>query len=663
MQIDPSLLQTYREESSELLERLEADLLQLEKGGDVAEILNSVFRSVHTLKGTSAMFGFPATGAFAHDLETFLDELRRGAISLDNALTEILLQCRDHIASLLQSEEASDEAALMRLRASGPQLLTQLVAYMPGFQPTHCLPPTNQPAQSAGLMRRWKLTLRFEEDLFRYGFDPYSFIHYLRKSGEFELVRPLVDKLPDLEELNAQKCYTGFEIILNSEASEEEILDAFDFIRDSSQIELTALENPAVPHIAASPAQAEPSTPALTGTDEKTERRSSIRVDSEKLDRLVNLIGELVVQGSNARLRSGENDGAGMAETVESLTRIIDDLRETALDLRMVPIGETFRRFDRLVRDLQTKTGRRVRLFYEGGETELDKNVIERIFDPLVHLVRNAMDHGIRSAEERSAAGKPETGTIRLSAGHRHGQIYIEISDDGEGLNTERILQKAIERGLARSDVAYSDDEIHRFIFLPGFSTASSVTDISGRGVGMDVVLREVQSLRGSVEIESRKGEGTTFRLLLPLTLAIIDGFLVRAGSAFFVLPLDLVEECVDLEHAIDEGSRFISLRNEAVPFFDLNTGQSDAEHDASTRLSLVVVRSGSDRIALAVDAILGELQTVIKPLGRLFQKHPWFSGATLLGDGRPACILNVRGLVEWLERRQTRRGELQRTL
>jgi len=383
--------------------------------------------------------------------------------------------------------------------------------------------------------------------------------------------------------------------------------------------------------------------------EHKSQESRFVRVQADKLDQLINLVGELVIAGASASLLAQRSGDGLLQEATSVVSRLVEEIRDGALQLRMVQIGETFGRFHRVVRDVSRELGKEIELTISGAETELDKTVVEKIGDPLTHLVRNAVDHGIEPAEARLARGKPARGTVRLNAYHDSGSIVIEVGDDGGGLSREKILAKALERGLVNPNQNLSDQEVYNLIFEPGFSTADQVSNLSGRGVGMDVVRRNIEALRGTVEIESREGAGTTIRIRLPLTLAIIDGFLVGVGRSSYVVPLDMVLECVELS----EGDRlaakersYINLRGEVLPFVRLRD-QFEVEGAAARRENVVVVQYAGQKAGLVVDGLMGEFQTVIKPLGRLFGNLRGISGSTILGSGEVALILDVPALIQ----------------
>lgn len=551
----------------------------------------------------------------------------------------------------------------------------------------------------------WHISLRFGKDVLRNGMDPLSFFRFLGTIGKIIAISSLTDKLPGMDIFDPESCYMGYEISYRSKASKTEIEEVFEFVEDDCDIyilpphsrakdfaemiqklpdddtfigeilvkcgslterelkklldqqnetEETTGEKPKLGEIAVEQGVVQPTVvnSALEKQkqvkDNKAKAQQLVRVDAEKLDMLVDLIGELVIAGASINVIAQKADLSEMQEATSVMNRLVEEVRDRALNLRMVQIGETFNRFHRVVRDVSKEMGKDIGLVITGGDTELDKMVVEKIADPLTHLVRNSIDHGIEQAEIRLERGKPDKGTVKLNAYHDSGSIVIEVADDGGGLNSEKILAKAKDKGLVSAEQTLSDKEIYQLIFEAGFSTADKISNISGRGVGMDVVKRNIEALRGTVEIDSTLGVGTTMSIRLPLTLAIIDGFLVNVGNSSFVVPLDMVVECVDLadedKDALQERS-YINLRGEVLPFVHLREMFKIAQ-PASRRQSVVVVQYGSMRAGLVVDNLLGEFQTVIKPLGRLFESMKGIGGSTILGNGEVALILDVPNLV-----------------
>jgi two-component system chemotaxis sensor kinase CheA len=508
----------------------------------------------------------------------------------------------------------------------------------------------------------WRISLRFSPDVLLTGMDPLAFIRYLTTFGTISTLTVVDDDLPTLSRLDVHKCYLGFEIELETTEDRARVEAAFEFVRDDCTLKIEplhavseAVSAPAHDGSAATPADAS-SAPAAAGGTATASRApsgprgiapgaevSTVRVDASRLDSLINRIGELIIAAAGASLAARRSGSAEVEERLSVLTSLVEEVRGGALQLRMVKIGDTFNRFSRVVHDVSRELGKEITLQVSGEDTELDKTLVEKIADPLTHLVRNAIDHGIEPADVRVARGKPAAGTVKLNAYHDSGTIVIEVSDDGGGLKREKILAKAQERGLIDAGRTLTDAEIYSLIFEPGFSTADKVTNLSGRGVGMDVVKRNITAMRGEVTIRSTEGAGTTMTVRLPLTLAIINGFQVGLGESTFVLPLESIEECV--EFSAESGHDFTSLRGEVLPFIQLRE-MFQIKAPQARRQSIVVVRHAGQRAGLVVDALHGESQTVIKPLGKMFRKAECVSGSSILGTGEVALILDVSVLV-----------------
>ncbi len=552
----------------------------------------------------------------------------------------------------------------------------------------------------------WHLSLRFGPDVFRNGMDPFTFIRCLSSLGRIEELVTLIDVIPVAEQMDPETCYLGFEISFSSEADKLAIETVFNFVRSDCLIRILPprckiseyqrlihelpeqemrlgeilvkcgtltpeeLDNilriqsahgedsqrpigeVLVEQLMVSPPVVEAALEKQKQVKEnKRSEANLIRVDAEKLDELINLVGELIIAGAGTNLIARRAGMSDLTESTATLSGLVEQVRDSALALRMVQIGATFNRFTRVVRDVSKELGKDIDLVISGADTELDKTVVEKIADPLTHLVRNSMDHGIESAELRIARGKPAKGTLKLNAYHDAGSIVIEVSDDGGGLNKEKILSKAIERGLVSEGASLTDKEIYNLIFEAGFSTADVVSNLSGRGVGMDVVRRNIQALRGTVDLDSVEGQGSTIRIRLPLTLAIIDGFMVGVGNAAYVIPLDMVVECVELGAWVkDEGDgQYLNLRGEVLPYRRIRD-HFDMGGDQVQRENVVVVRYGNHKAGLVVDKLMGEFQTVIKPLGKLFKSEKSIGGFTILGSGEVALIVDVPGLMGQIE-------------
>ena len=699
MNSDDEILAAAREgfldEAKDMLRQFEEALLAMEQDPGDAEAVNCAFRAAHTIKGTAGLFGFEAVVHFTHEVESLLECMRSGQIALSDAGMALLLQGRDQMERLLaEVGQAEADPEVARLSDTlGAQLRAHRGAAgaQSSGHSTASAASTTPAASASADGAPWHISIRMGQDALRNGLDPMSFIRYLDSIGKVVGIRTITESVPDLMALDAEACYLGFEIRLLSDADRATIEQVFEFLAEDSDIvylppnspedDYRALLNKRVPdeadqntllahwQVLAGPDSppfidrraAEPA-PGADRRENEPERRSGsrdrragddtrfIRVRADKLDKLIDLIGELVIASSGAQLVAQKEQSPSFIEASMRIHDLVQEARDGALGLRMVPIGETFARFHRVVRDVSKALGKEVELHISGGDTEMDKSMVETIADPLMHLVRNSLDHGIESSDERVLAGKSPIGQLALHAYHESGSIIIEVSDDGKGLNRERILAKAIERGLISAGLELSDEEIYQLIFLPGFSTAEQVTNLSGRGVGMDVVKRNVETLRGQIKVASQPGRGATMQIRLPLTLAIIDGFLTNVGGVSYVLPLELVAECLEVppEYASDPSkvSGHFDLRGEVVPYLDLGLFYRH-QPPKSGRRSLILVRDGMNRVGLIVDRLLGEHQTVIKPLGQVFQQIRGLAGSTILGSGEVALILDVPALLD----------------
>ncbi len=697
--------QVFVEESRDLLRQMEDALLLLEGNPGDEEAINGLFRAAHTIKGSAGLFDYHAIVGFTHVVESVLDRVRSKDMELSAELMSILLPACDHIGVLLEQAGGADAVLDAETTATGNALVERLQVLLGAPAVAASVPvaaaatASSAPVGDGVASEAWHLSLRFGRDVLRNGMDPLSFIRYLVTLGEIEHLVTVSDALPADDDFDAESCYLGFEIRLRSSASKKTIEDVFEFVRDDCTLHILPPHSRALAYAElidllpednerlgdmlvacgaltaqelndALAAQSASATPAKLGdilVDAQNVRREVvdaalnkqqkiqvrrgeeshfIRVNAEKLDKLITLVGELVIAGAGAHLLAHRGSDTALQEATTHLNELTEEIRDGALRLRMVQIGETFGRFHRVVRDVSREIGKDIVLEVSGGEAELDKSVVEKINDPLMHLVRNAIDHGIEPAAVRLENGKPARGEVRLNAFHDSGSIVIEISDDGRGLDRDRILAKGRERGLIAADHTPSDEEIFNLIFAAGFSTAEKVTNLSGRGVGMDVVRRNIEALRGSVSLSSTFGKGTTVNIRLPLTLAIIDGFLVQVGQSVYVLPLDLVIECVELPQTREHAGDYFSLRGQLLPYLRLRK-VFDLPGEVPSRESVVVVRYGERKAGIVVDRLLGEAQTVIKPLGTLFSRLQSISGSTILGTGEVALIVDVPGLLQ----------------
>ncbi len=669
-------------EAQEMLRQFEDALLGLETTPDDSETLNAAFRAAHTIKGTAGLFGYSRVVSFTHEVEALLDVMRAGQRQADEATIALLLQSRDQIDALLG--DTATEHGDPDIAARSIELGAQLRALIGGEAPAASSAVQADPAEAASddELSAWRIEARFGPDALRNGLDPLSFIRYLEKRGQYARMRVLDERIPDLDNLDAESCYLGFATEFATAEGRAVIESAFEFALDDCELVIAPLgqgnavgaPTAAVAVAAEAPAALAGATP-VTGEPqalEQVERRAGgadrraasrdrrsedarfIRVQADKLDRLIDLIGELVIASSGSQLAAENEDLPACYEAAMRVRSLVEQARDGAMSLRMVPIGETFARFHRVVRDVSKSLGKDVELQITGGEASLDKSMVEAIADPLTHLVRNSLDHGLELPADRTAAGKSPRGTLALHAYHEAGQIVIEVSDDGQGLNRERILAKAIERGLVRPDQTLSPAEIDQLICAPGFSTKEQVTDLSGRGVGMDVVKRSIEALRGQMNLASESGRGMTTQIRLPLTLAIIDGFLTDVGGVNYVLPLAIVSECIDVppecnQHP-DRVTGYFNLRGEVLPYLDVGRFYRQGE-STSSRRSLVIARDGHIRIGLIVDQLLGEHQTVIKPLSSMFRHLRAIAGSTILGSGDVALVLDVPALTDYAMR------------
>jgi two-component system chemotaxis sensor kinase CheA len=658
---------TFRQEARELLEQLEQGLLDLEQNPGDTDLINSTFRALHTIKGSGAMFGFTAVAEFVHEFETAFDRVRKGQSRPTPALIGVALDAKDHVHKLIEAPEAS--------HAGGEAILAALrVAVAAGTGPAAAPEPPvaveeQSPATASG---RWRIVFRLPPDALVNGTNPLLLLDEIREIGPAEIIA-LTDAVPALDTFDPEKSYLGWQVDLTADDPGAAIDDVFMFVRDGMELSVTPLaaETPAPaveltakaapPESAAPPPKAavpkhprepkpgrEPRASARPAGEAEKAGSASVRVDAERLDELLDRVGELVIAQSRLFQIAAESSDGNLKSIAEDLGRLSAGLRDTTMGIRMVPIGTLFARFRRLVHDLSRELGKEIELVTVGEETELDKTMIERLGDPLVHLIRNAVDHGLEPAEQRRAAGKPVRGTVRLTAVYAGAEVAVSVSDDGAGLDAARIRAKAEEQGLIGPDTKLADQELYQLIFAPGFSTAGEVTALSGRGVGMDVVKRTIDALRGSIELATEPGHGTTATLRLPLTLAIIDGMLVRVGAGRYTIPLSSVEECVELPpgaEITERGRNFLDIRGSLVPFLRLREVFGTAG-EAEAHQKVVIVSSTEGRVGLVVDQIIGNNQTVIKHLSKLHSGLKYFSGATILGDGTVALILDTAHLV-----------------
>jgi two-component system, chemotaxis family, sensor kinase CheA len=673
-------------EARELLANMETALLEIERDGYDAERINAVFRAAHTIKGSSGLFGLVLIERFCQRMENVLDDVRAGKLRPEPPLFALVLECGDYIARLVDAiegeREHDDPDPVARER-----LLAELARWS-GAAPAAARSPQGSRAETPAAKPRPQphhLSMRCTPDLLADGVCPSAYLEHLATMGELTYVCTVTDALPSRQGYMPGQSYFGFEVGVCTALAAEELRTAFELAAEKLTVRIFAAGTPQeelLAHLEGFVAErdelhdafyaagllspprepvapeglpqkrATEVAPAGSAANAKPadERRAAeqrmVKVDAGRLDQLINLVGELVIASEGARV-SAQNKATprdAMVEAVARVTQLVEHIRDRALTMRMTPIGDIFQRFPRVVRDVSRELDKQIELEISGADSELDKSMVEKLADPLLHIVRNAIDHGIEPVSERVQSGKPAAGHVGLHAHHESGCIVVEVRDDGRGLDPARLRKKAIERGVVSETDVLSREDCYQLIFAPGFSTAEAVTSLSGRGVGMDVVKRNLEALRGEIEIESEVGRGTTFRLRLPLTLAIIEGFHVEVGDTTFVIPLDMVEECVDLRER-DGRQHVLNLRGKPLPFVRLrDVFKLDAP--PSARESLVVVSAGHHRVGVVVDRLLGNSQAVIKPLGQLFRGLHGVSSSTILGDGSVALILDVPAIV-----------------
>jgi two-component system chemotaxis sensor kinase CheA len=654
--------QVFFEESFEGLDVMESGLMALDLGSANNEDINTIFRAAHSIKGGSGTFGFKNISDFTHVMETLLDEMRDGRRHVTREAVDVLLHSVDVLRMLLNSARDKTDPDQHVIREQLVELETLL-----GSSASNTGPAAKVAAAPVAQGSGWHITFVPHPNMMQTGNDPLRIVRELAAMGEAR-VTTFTDKLPRLDEINPENSYLGWEIELKGDITEDQLKEVFLWVEDECDLTIKSLA-------AAAPVVAKPAGGAVNaGAQEKsaaTEKTdfdksaaksvaadpaaSSIRVDIGKIDALINMVGELVITQSMLSLLGEDFTLERLNKLQEGLTHLerhTRELQESVMMIRMLPISFSFSRFPRLVRDLSAKMGKKIDLIMSGENTEIDKTLIEKIGDPLVHLVRNSIDHGIELPADRIKAGKKDTGTIRLNAYHKGGNIVIEIKDDGKGIDTNAVLRKAIEKGLVKEGANLNQQQIFDLIFQPGFSTAAVVTDVSGRGVGMDVVRKNIASLGGAVDIQSEMGVGSTFSIRLPLTLAILDGQTVLVGEENYIVPLvNIVESIQAKPHMVNrvagKGETF-KLRDEYIPIVRLGR-VFNIESARDRKLEeglLVVVEADGRRCGLFVDDLLGQQQVVIKSLEQNYRRVDGVSGATILGDGSVALILDAPGLL-----------------
>lgn len=651
--------QVFFEESLEGLDTMETALLALDQGIEDSELVHGIFRAAHSIKGGAATFGFPEMAAFTHEAESLLDELRDGRRAIDDATVELLLRTVDCLRGMFARAQGGDCLSNEQSAQIGAALAAML-----GRAPSSTQPDAASPTSADG----WQIYFRPHASMLAGGNEPLRLLRELAQLGPLQTGVEL-DQLPALATLDPTQCHLGWRLQLRGQATRAAITSVFDWVEDECDLSIEALAPTlpdALPQTAEVPTAPVKSAGPIGITRPAAPESSSVRVSIDKIDGLINLVGELMITQSmldpfRETIDLAALDPAQLALLQQGLTQLARhtrELQENVMGVRMLPIGSVFNRFPRLVRDLSGKLGKSVRLDMRGEHTELDKSVLEKIGDPLVHLVRNAIDHGMEMPEVRRSAGKHEQGTLRLHAHQQAGAIVVEVSDDGAGLDNEAIVAKAVQRGIIRSGDGLSDQAIAQLIFEPGFSTASVATDLSGRGVGMDVVRRNVADLGGSIRIDSRRGQGSAFVITLPLTLAIIDGLIAGVGEERYIVPLVSIVESIQLQkdalRSVAGGGQLFRFRGDFLPLIRLHQafGCDGARRDLEQGLVIVVEGDGT-RAGLFVDGLIGQQQAVVKSLEANYRRVDGVSGATILADGSVALIVDVPGLMRLQGRRR----------
>ncbi len=667
--------QTFFEECDDYLATLEAQLMEFQAGEATTEGIEEAFRAIHSIKGGAGAFGFKRIIAFSHEFESLLDQVRGGQLELSDDIKSAALRAFDVLSDLINGERNGVEPAPGYETGVAGELSAFLIDDASGQPDEPAKPDVAAPAQQAGGLQRYRVLFTPSPTMLQRGNEPILLIRELRLLGNLNV--ELDDtRLPALGEIEPSKCYLGWSIDLESECSQADIEEIFEFVEGDCEFDISQerIESGSVSS-GTQPAAARPSAagmpenggqpddgsmpavPAKTGpagpapTREQT--YTSIRVDLERIDRMVNMVGEIVI--AQAAILQQVDDPLNqshpqLVENLQQFLRHTQNLQDSVMAIRAQPVKSIFDRMPRLVRELSKQTGKKVRLITSGEETEIDKTVIERLTDPLTHMMRNAVDHGVETPEQRAAAGKAEEGTLRLNASQRGSHIIIELSDDGKGLDREGIRRKAVERGLIAADAQLSEQETDNLIFKPGFSTADSVSSISGRGVGMDVVNENIRKLGGRAAIRSVEGAGSTVTLILPLTLAVMDGMVVRIGPTSFIVPLTSIIESLAIGKTdtafLPQHGEVLRFREHYVKVYDLHKLFGFARQaNASGSLLMVMETDDGQLIGLRVDEIIGQQQVVVKTLENNFNNTPCVSGGSIMGNGAVALILDVSGL------------------
>ena len=672
-----SFKKKFVEEAVDLLEGLEKSLLALEENPEDSTLIQQVFRVMHTLKGNSGMFGFDMIDSFTHEMETVYDLIRNGKLRVTRAVLDVTLAAVDHLKCLLDEENYNDANVI----ANHNELLSK-VKLLTAEEPVITTNVTNEwhknspDEEQSKKEKTYYISFEPIHEIFDNGTNPLYLIEELHSIGQVTVFAHL-NKVPPLDELNPEHCYTYWEVLIATSANVNDISDVFMFVEHDSTLEIQEIAdfNLLADELFVSELTRLAATQKDIGLttvqnlsknliskklsekikefskDQPNAKRtsiSSIRVSADKLDKLMNLVSELVTTQARLSLFAEENSTPGLLPIAENVQKLSRQLRDIAFSIVLIPIENMLTRFQRLIRDLSQELGKEVVFITEGAETELDKTIIENLADPLMHILRNSLDHGIEDKELRLKRGKPVQGKVSLKAFYSGANVMIQISDDGAGIDPDMINEKAIAKGIISAERKLTKREILDLVFLPGFSTARSVTDVSGRGVGMDVVKRKISDIRGEVEIDSEFGYGTTITIKLPLTLSIIDGLLVKVSDTFFIIPLLMVDKIYAIEHEkiVNTFNNVVVLDGQQVPFFYVRR-EFDIPDSAEKLEQVIVVNFEEKRVGLIVDQVIGEYQAVLKPLGKYYKKQDMISGATILGDGTVALVMDTNKIIK----------------
>jgi len=668
---------TYLEEANDLLANLERALLALENNANDKSYIEEVFRVMHTLKGNSSMFGLPVIAEFVHDLETIYDKIRVGEMLLNKELLDCTFLCLDHLKIIIHDSDLSNQIN----KDNHENLIQQITDFI--NRKEGAVMATSKEMKKHGL-KTYHIYFEPNSQIFENGTNPLFLLAEIATLGKSKAI-PHFKIFPSDKKYVANECFTYWEIYMETEKTDKDIMDVFVFVEDFSKITINEISSASIIHnpafeefisreiyndsklditeiknmvqtmvstknepVEVTAITAKTSETAAVKKEKQEKTISSIRVSSDKLDELMNLVSELVTTQAGLSLFATNNKIAELETITENVEKLSRRLRDIAFGMTLVPINNMFGRFQRMVRDVSGVLGKEIEFVTEGGETELDKTIIETLTDPLMHILRNSLDHGVEKGDEREAKGKSRSGKVTLKAFYSGVFVYIQITDDGKGIDVDAVRAKAVSKGIIKANDFLSEKEIFDLIFYPGFSTAAKVTDVSGRGVGMDVVKRNITDLKGSILVESKVDEGTTLTIKLPLTLSIIDGLLVAIDNVNYIIPLSVITKCyaVNNKEMVGTFNNLIILDEEQVPFIHL---REEFGHNtmATSQSQMIVVNNGERKVGISVDTIIGEYQAVVKPLGKYYKEQDFVSGASILGDGTIALVLDTNKIID----------------